>query len=140
MRTDIGRIPTISNEIRGIKQQLVPIQNMKDLIIALSNIAFSDHVREDQYTQTTRFNSFVLDVLVKVRNKKLPVPKGQLGIASHFSRSNDEEVSTITASTTTKRTGGRKRVHIPIDRATKLHINLVAPTWQGKIKGGGESV
>lgn len=84
VRTNVNRIPTASNEIGGTKQQLIPLQNSKDLITALSKMSFSDHIREDQYTQATSFNTFVVDVLVKVRTKKLPVPKGQSGIDTHF--------------------------------------------------------
>jgi len=136
--TDVDRVPTTSNKIGGTKHHFIPFQNSKYLITALSNIAFSDHVRENQYTQTTSFNSFVLDVLIKVRNKKLPVPKGPLGIDSNFGRSNDDKMSTITALSSSRSAGGRKRAHSLMDSETTLNINLVSPTWVGKVKVGGE--
>ena len=77
---------------------------------------------------------------MKVRNSRqasarVPVRPSQPEIHSHFSKSLDDEVSTMTASTTTSR-GGRKRPPSPQDSDVTLHIYLIAPTWKGDATGG----
>ena len=69
IRTDIDRVPNgQTQEAGGTRQALILLQNSSDLITALNLIAFRDNIREHQQTQTTHLSSFVLDVVVKVRD------------------------------------------------------------------------
>ena len=78
----------------------------------------------------------------KVRNSRqasarVPVRASQPEISTLFSRSLDDEVSTISASTSTSR-GGRKRPPSPFDSEVSLQVYLIAPTWKGQAAGGIE--
>ena len=69
IRSDIDRVLNgKTQEAGGTRQALILLQNSSDLITALNLIAFRDNVRDHQNTQSTRLSSFVLDVVVKVRN------------------------------------------------------------------------
>ena len=84
----------------------------------------------------------MLDVLIKVRNSRqvsarLPVAASQPAIGFHFSAyKDDDEVSTITASTGTSQ--GRKIPPSPFNSEVSLNVYLIDLTWKGKANSGVE--
>ena len=73
VRTDVNRSPgSDPSLVGGTGQHCILIQNTSDLITAIKKIAFRDSVRDNELTQSTHLSSFVIDLLIKVRNSRHP--------------------------------------------------------------------